>query len=55
MRQIKLELFSAGACTWQKILNRLQVWNLFTNSEQILRAADCEMLAEEAEGLFRQT
>ncbi len=27
-RQRKSEKFSAGACTWRKILFRLQVWNL---------------------------
>jgi hypothetical protein len=27
-RQIKSKSFSAGACTWQKIPLRLQVWNL---------------------------
>ena len=24
-----MQSFSAGACTWPKILLRLQVWNLF--------------------------
>ena len=38
----KLESFSAGACTWQKIPLRLQVWNLFAYGEQIMRAADCK-------------
>ena len=45
--------FSAGACTWQKILLRLQVWNLFAIGEQIMRAADCKNLAESPEGDFR--
>ena len=39
-RQIKCNPFFAGACTWQKILLSLQVWNLFAFSEQIMRAAD---------------
>jgi hypothetical protein len=30
------------------------VWNLFTNGEQIMRAADCKRLAEKPEGVFRQ-
>jgi hypothetical protein len=38
----KLKSFSAGACTWRKIPLRLQVWNLFSEREQILRAADCK-------------
>ena len=38
----KMESFFAGACTWQKILLSLQVWNLFAFSEQIMRAADCK-------------
>ena len=46
--------FSAGACTWRKILHRLQVWNLFANGEQIMRAADCKNLSEKPEGVFRQ-
>ena len=53
-RRIKSDSFSAGACTWQKILYRLRVWNLFTIRKQILRVADCKTLAEKAEGLFRQ-
>ena len=31
----KLESFSAGACTWQKILLRLQVWNLFACANKL--------------------
>ena len=42
----KLESFSAGACTWQKIPLRLQVWNLFACGEQIMRAAACKTLSE---------
>ena len=48
------ESFSAGACTWQKILLRLQVWNLSAISRQMMRAADCKELAESPEGDFRQ-
>ena len=39
---MKCNPFFAGACTWQKILLSLQVWNLFAFSEQIMRAADCK-------------
>ena len=53
-QQIKSRSFSAGACTWQKIQLRLQVWNLFAYGEQIMRAADCKKLAEKPEGVFRQ-
>ena len=53
-QQIKSRSFSAGACTWQKIHLRLQVWNLFAYGEQIMRAADCKKLAEKPEGVFRQ-
>ena len=53
-QQIKSESFSAGACTWQKIHLRLQVWNLFAYGEQILRAAVCKNLSESPEGDFRQ-
>jgi len=50
----KKQSFSAGACTWQKILIRLQVWNLSLEEGQIMRAADCKNLAEKTEGIFRQ-
>ena len=53
-RLIKSKSFSAGACTWRKILLTLQVWNLSACGRQIMRAADCKKLAEKAEGLFRQ-
>jgi hypothetical protein len=53
-RQIKPKSFLTAACTWAKIHLRLQVWNLFANSEQIMRAADCKKLAEKPEGIFRQ-
>jgi hypothetical protein len=51
---MKSKSFSAGACTWQKILLRLQVWNLAAKGGQIMRAADCNILSEKATGLFRQ-
>ena len=41
-RQIKCNPFFAAACTTQKTLLSLQVWNLFAFSEQIMRAADCK-------------
>jgi len=46
--------FSAAACTWTKTLLRLQVWNLFAEGEQIMRAADCKKLSKNPEGVFRQ-
>ncbi len=48
----KLESFSAGACTWQKIPLRLQVWNLFACGEQIMRAAACKTLSKSPAGDF---
>ena len=41
-RQSKCNPFFAAACTSQKTLLSLQVWNLFAFSEQIMRAADCK-------------
>ena len=41
-RQINFNPFFAAACTSQKTLLGLQVWNLFAFSEQIMRAADCK-------------
>ena len=46
------ESFSAGACTWQKIQLRLQVWNLFAYGEQIMRAADCKNWRKSPKGFF---
>ena len=51
-QQIKSKLFSAGACTWQKIHLRLQVWNLFAYGEQIMRAADCKNWRKSPKGFF---
>ncbi len=53
-RKTKFKSFSAAACTWMKTHLRLQVWNLFAYSEQIMREADCKILAEKPKGLFRQ-
>ena len=53
-RQIKCNPFFAGACTWQKILLSLQVWNLFAMGEQIMRAADCGFLSKKGIALFGQ-
>ena len=47
-----MESFFAGACTWQKILLSLQVWNLFAFSEQIMRAADCKPFVQKGLGPF---
>ena len=53
-QKIKLKTFSAGACTWQKILLRLPVRILSAISRQMMREADCKELAERPEGDFRQ-
>ena len=45
-------MFSTAACTWAKTLLRLQVWNLFTNSEQIMRAADCKSWRKRPQAFF---
>ena len=50
----KTKSFSAGACTWQKILLRLQVWNLSAKGRQIMRAADCKKLEKKPAGVFLQ-
>ena len=50
----KCKLFSAGACTWQKILLRLQVWNLSLKRGQIMRAADCKNCGESPKGFSRK-
>ena len=47
-----MQSFSAGACTWPKILLRLQVWNLFAIGEQIMRAADCKFCQKRARPFF---
>ena len=54
-RQIESNPFSAGACTWQKTLLRLQVWNLSPIGGQIMRAAGCQSLSEKPKGVFRQS
>ena len=48
----KVKSFCAGACTWRKILLRLQVWNLFAADEQIMRAADCKKPPKRPTGGF---
>jgi hypothetical protein len=45
-RQSKFDPFFAAACTSQKTLLSLQVWNLFAFSEQIMRAADCKPIVQ---------
>ena len=45
-RQSKFGPFFAAACTSQKTLLSMQVWNWFAFSEQILRAADCKPLVQ---------
>ena len=45
----------AAARTLTNILLRLQVWNMFTNSKQIQRAADCKKIAESPGENFQQT
>ena len=51
-RQIKCNPFFAAACTSQKTLLGLQVWNLFAFSEQIMRAADCKPFVKKGPRLF---
>ena len=51
-RQIKCDPFFAGACTWQKILLSLQVWNLFAHGGQIMRAADCKPFVQKGQRPF---
>jgi len=53
-QKIKFKSFLTAACTWAKILLRLQVWNLSAECGQIMRVADCKKLAEKPEGFFRQ-
>ena len=48
----KVESFSAAACTWTKTHLRLQVWNLFANREQIMRAADCKTWRKRPKDFF---
>ena len=48
----KVKSFLAAACTWTKILLRLQVWNLISKGDQIMRVADCKILAEKPGGFF---
>ena len=50
-----MESFFAGACTWQKILLSLQVWNLFARGGQIMRAADCKPFVQKGNALFEQS
>ena len=50
-RKTEFKTFCAGACTWHKILIRLQVWKLFVLDEQLVRAAGCQKLAEKPEGI----
>ncbi|MFR4355546.1 MAG: hypothetical protein ACLT21_12915 [Oscillospiraceae bacterium] len=47
-----MESFFAGACTWQKILLSLQVWNLVAHGEQIMRAADCKPFVQKGQRPF---
>jgi hypothetical protein len=47
-----MESFFAGACTWQKTLLSLQVWNLVTHGEQIMRAADCKPFVQKGQRPF---
>jgi hypothetical protein len=50
-RQSKYNPFFAAACTSQKTLLSLQVWNLFAYGEQIMRAADCNFY-QKKQGFF---
>ena len=50
-----MKSFSAGACTWQKIHIRLQVWNLFAEANKLCAQQTAILLSEKPEGVFRQS
>jgi hypothetical protein len=52
--QIKFESSFPAACTSEKTLYGLQVWNLCARGAQIMRAAGRSFLLKKARGLFRQ-
>ena len=52
-RQNKFNPFFAAACTSQKTLLSLQVWNLFAESVQIMRAADCKPFVLKGQSPFK--
>ncbi|MBP8752368.1 MAG: hypothetical protein ACLRXG_10255 [Oscillospiraceae bacterium] len=49
-----MQSFFPAACTAEKILFRLQVWNLCAIGAQIMRAADCKPFVGNPEWGFRQ-
>lgn len=51
-RRKKIRSFSPATFASEKILFRLQVWNLCAAGTQIMRAADCNPFAEKTEGFF---
>ena len=51
----KIKSFLAATCAWTKILLRLQVWNLFAISKQIMRAADCKKWHKIPKGSYAKT
>ena len=53
-RRNRVRSFSAGACTWWKILLRLQVCELCALGAQGVRAADCSPFVGKARRGFRQ-
>ena len=52
-RRKKFKAFFTATCAWGKIPLRLQVWNFYTVGVKIMRAADCNFLAEKSK-IFRQ-
>ena len=51
-RRKKIQSFSPATCASEKILFRLQVWNLCAAGTQIMRAADCRPFVGKPLGFF---
>jgi len=51
-RRKKIRSFSPATCASEKILFRLQVWNLCAAGTQIMRAADCRPFVGKPLGFF---
>jgi len=47
-RRAKIQSFFPATCASEKILLRLQVWNLCAAGAQIMRAADCKLFVKKA-------
>ena len=48
-RRKKFKTFFTATCAWEKIPLRLQVWNFYTISVKIVRAADCDLFGRKIE------